>query len=63
MHIYHSLGKIKAGEICLFVVTSSKHREPAQQACDELVERIKAEVPICGKEIFEDETHQWKENN
>jgi len=63
MHIYHSLGKIKAGEICLFVFTSSKHRKTAQQACDELVERIKVEVPIWGKEIFEDETHQWKENN
>ena len=63
MHIYHSLGKIKAGEMCLFVFTSSKHRKPAQQACDELVERIKVEVPIWGKEIFEDETHQWKENN
>ena len=23
MHIYHSLGKVKAGEICLFVFTSS----------------------------------------
>ena len=63
MHIYHSLGEIKAGEICLFFFFSSKHRKPAQQACDELVERIKAEVPIWGKEIFEDETHQWKENN
>ena len=46
-----------------YALTSSKHRKPAQQACDELVERIKAEVPIWGKEIFEDETHQWKENN
>lgn len=63
MHIYHSLGEIKAGEICLFVFTSSKHRKPAQEACDELVERIKAEVPIWGKEIFGDETSQWKENN
>ncbi|AYO58543.1 molybdopterin converting factor [Chryseobacterium sp. 6424] len=63
MHMYHSLGRIGTGEICLFVFTSSKHRKAAQQACDELVERIKAEVPIWGKEIFEDETHQWKENN
>ena len=62
MHIYHSLGQIKAGEICIFVFTSSKHRKPAQDACQELVERIKAEVPIWGKEIFEDESHQWKEN-
>lgn len=63
MHIYHSLGTIKVGEICLFVFTSSKHRKPAQEACSELVERIKAEVPIWGKEIFENNTTKWKENN
>jgi len=62
MHVHHSLGSIKAGEICLFVFTSSAHRKPAIEACNELVERIKAELPIWGKEIFEDESHQWKEN-
>jgi molybdopterin synthase catalytic subunit len=63
MHIHHSLGEIKAGEICLFVFTSSKHRKIAIEACEEVVERIKADLPVWGKEIFEDETHQWKVNN
>lgn len=62
MHVYHSLGTIKTGEICLFVFTSSAHRKPAIDACSEIVERLKAELPIWGKEIFEDNTHQWKEN-
>ena len=62
MHVHHSLGSINAGEICLFVFTSSAHRKPAIEACNELVERIKAELPIWGKEILEDDTHQWKEN-
>ena len=62
MHIYHSLGIVKTGEICLFVFTSSAHRKPAINACSEVVDRLKAELPIWGKEIFEDETHQWKEN-
>lgn len=62
MHIHHSLGIVKAGEICLFVFTSSKHRKPAIDACNELVERIKSELPIWGKEIFADASHQWKEN-
>jgi molybdopterin synthase catalytic subunit len=60
MHVYHSLGKIVAGEICLFVFTSSAHRKAAIDACNETVERIKAELPVWGKEIFEDDTHQWK---
>lgn len=62
MHIYHSLGQVNAGEICLFVFTSSAHRKAATEACTYLVEEIKANVPIFGKEIFEDETHQWKVN-
>ncbi len=62
LHIHHSLGKVKAGEICLFVFSSSKHRKIAIDACEETVEKIKAELPIWGKEEFEDETHQWKTN-
>jgi len=63
MHIHHSLGEVKAGEICLFVFASSKHRKLAIEACNEVVEKIKAELPVWGKEIFEDESHQWKINN
>lgn len=62
MHIHHSLGEVKAGEICLFVFTSSAHRKAAIDACTECVERIKAELPIWGKELFEGEGYQWKEN-
>lgn len=62
MHIYHSLGEVKAGELCLFVFVSSKHREVAQKAIEYLVERIKGEVPVFGKELLEDNSHVWKEN-
>ena len=62
MHVYHALGKIKAGEICLFVFTSATHRKAAIEACSETVERLKAELPIWGKEIFEDDSYQWKVN-
>jgi molybdopterin synthase catalytic subunit len=63
MHIYHSLGKIAVGEICLFVFTSSKHRRAAIDACNELVERIKSELPIWGKEILDTDETQWKQNS
>jgi molybdopterin synthase catalytic subunit len=62
MHIYHSLGEVKTGEICLFVFTSSKHRKAAIDACEELVERIKKELPIWGKELVDNEKEVWKEN-
>jgi molybdopterin synthase catalytic subunit len=60
MHVYHSLGNVKAGEISLFVFTSSAHRKAAIDACEETVERIKAELPVWGKELFADDTYQWK---
>lgn len=63
MHIYHSVGMVKSGEISLFVFTSSKHRKAAMEACTYLVDRIKSEVPVWGKEIFEDNTYIWKQNN
>ncbi len=62
MHIYHSLGVVPCGEMCLFVFTSSKHRKEVQDACNYIVERIKKEVAVWGKEIFENDTHAWKQN-
>lgn len=62
MHVYHSLGEIKIGEINLFVFMSSAHRKDAIKACAEMVEKIKTEVPIWGKLIFENETNSWKIN-
>ncbi len=62
MHVYHSLGKVKTGEICLFVFVSSPHRTESQQVCGTLVERIKSELPIWGKELTEHSEH-WKVNN
>ncbi|MCC7050672.1 MAG: molybdenum cofactor biosynthesis protein MoaE [Bacteroidia bacterium] len=62
MHIYHSLGKVNVGEISLFVFTSSKHRKAAIDACAEIVERLKKELPVWGKEIINDNNSVWKEN-
>ena len=61
-HVLHSKGKVSAGEISLFVFVSSPHRQAAFDACREMVELIKKEVPVFGKEILEDGNYQWKEN-
>ena len=63
MHIYHSLGTVNAGEICLFVFVSSPRRKNLFEALEYIVEEIKSKVPVFGKEIFEDSTHQWKVNS
>jgi len=62
MHIYHSLGRINAGKICMFVFVSSKHRDVCYEASRYVVEEIKDKAPIFGKEIFDDDSYDWKEN-
>lgn len=57
MHIYHSKGVVKAGEICLFVFVSSVHRKMAQLAVDFIAEEIKSKAPIFKKEILSNHSH------
>jgi molybdopterin synthase catalytic subunit len=59
MHIYHSIGMVKAGEISLFVFVSCKHRKESFDALRDIVELIKARVPVWKKEVYEDESHVW----
>lgn len=60
--IVHSLGIVNAGELCLLVIVACGHRKESFIACEYIVERIKKEVPIWGKEICENKSHQWKVN-
>jgi molybdopterin synthase catalytic subunit len=62
MHIYHSLGVVPTGEISLFVFVSAPRRKVVFKALEYVVEEIKAKVPVFGKELFDDQTHQWKVN-
>lgn len=59
MHIYHSLGTVKVGEVSLFVFVSCQHRAQSFEALEYLVEEIKAKAPIWKKENYEDETYSW----
>jgi molybdopterin synthase catalytic subunit len=63
LNIYHSLGEVKAGEICLFVLAVSEHRAEAISACSEAVELVKTKLPVWGKLILKNATVHWKENN
>ena len=62
LHIYHSLGTVKTGEICLFVFVSAPRRKVVYKALEFLVEELKEKTAVFGKEIMEDETYTWKVN-
>jgi molybdopterin synthase catalytic subunit len=60
--IIHAIGKVKAGEISMFVLVSAGHRDHATEACRQAVELIKERLPVWKKELFEDDSHRWHEN-
>jgi len=62
LHVHHSQGIIKAGELCFFVFASSAHRQTAREAVAFVTDEVKKRLPIFGKEILEDSTHVWKRN-
>jgi molybdopterin synthase catalytic subunit len=43
-------------------MVSAGHRDHASKACAKAVELIKEKLPIWKKEIFEDNSDQWRGN-
>jgi len=59
--ITHSTGIVKAGELSLFVMVTAGHRDQATRACRHVVEMIKQNYPVWKKEMFDNDSHRWKE--
>ncbi len=60
--IWHSLGNVLSGQPCFLVIVNSKHRKESFEALQWIVDEVKKQCPIFGKEIFEDGRYQWKKN-
>jgi molybdopterin synthase catalytic subunit len=63
VEIIHSVGLVKAGEISLVIMISAGHRQQAMEACSRTVEMVKERFPVWKKEIFDDSSFQWKQDN
>ena len=57
--VSHRIGLLGVGEAAIVAAAASAHRAPAFEICRELVERVKAEVPLWKREILSDGTHTW----
>lgn len=55
----HRVGTLTVGDVALVAAVSSGHRAEGFAACAELVERIKAEVPIWKRQHFTDGVSEW----
>lgn len=57
--VAHRHGNIAIGESALVVVVAAPHRAAAFSACAELVDEIKAQIPIWKHQSFSDGTDEW----
>ncbi|MFM1758288.1 MAG: hypothetical protein RL193_865 [Actinomycetota bacterium] len=57
--VAHRYGEIPIGESAFVVAVAAAHRGPAFACCNELVERVKAELPIWKYQEFADGSTEW----
>jgi molybdopterin synthase catalytic subunit len=52
--ISHRVGTLVPGELAVVIAAAAPHRAEAFRGCEHAIERLKADVPIWKKEVFED---------
>lgn len=57
--VAHRFGDIALGESALIVAISAEHRGAAFLACAEMVDEIKARIPIWKHQVFTDGSDEW----
>ncbi|KAL2622418.1 hypothetical protein R1flu_002623 [Riccia fluitans] len=59
--VAHRLGTVPIGEESVFIAVSSVHRKDSLDACQFIIDELKARVPIWKKEVYSN-GEVWKEN-
>jgi molybdopterin synthase catalytic subunit len=57
----HAVGDLRPGDLAVWVGAAAGHREEAFAACRELIDSIKASVPIWKRETYTDGHGEWIE--
>lgn len=57
--VEHRTGRLRVGDLAVVVAVGAAHRAEALQVCRELIDRIKAEVPIWKEQEFADGETSW----
>ena len=55
----HRIGVLRIGEAALVVAVAADHRQAAFATCAELVDAIKARLPVWKRQVFADGTDEW----
>jgi molybdopterin synthase catalytic subunit len=57
--VVHRVGHLEIGDLAVVVAVSAVHRSAAFDVCRELIDTLKATVPIWKHQIFEDGSDEW----
>lgn len=57
--VVHRVGELAIGDAAVIAAVASAHRKEAFAACIQLIEDLKAEVPIWKHQVFSDGTEEW----
>ncbi|WP_022909180.1 molybdenum cofactor biosynthesis protein MoaE [Aestuariimicrobium kwangyangense] len=57
----HRVGSLVVGDVALYVAVAASHRGQAFAAVSELVDEVKARLPIWKKQYLADGSHEWSE--
>ena len=57
--VSHRIGLVGVGEAAMIVAVATAHRALAFEVCSELVESVKADLPVWKREVLADGSHVW----
>ena len=57
--VTHRVGHLGVGDVAIVACVATAHRALAFEVCRDLVERVKAEVPIWKRQVLADGSHTW----
>jgi molybdopterin synthase catalytic subunit len=55
----HRVGHLEIGDVAVVVAVSAVHRGAALDVCRDLIDALKATVPIWKHQVFEDGSDEW----
>ncbi|KAJ2515363.1 Molybdopterin synthase catalytic subunit [Coemansia sp. RSA 1939] len=60
--MHHRVGEVSVGQTSVIIAVSSAHRADAINAVHFLIDSLKARLPVWKKELLDDGSDTWKEN-
>lgn len=57
--VSHRVGRLAVGDVAIVAAAADAHRAGAFDACRDLVETVKAELPVWKKQVLADGSHTW----